>query len=196
MNICTCTLYLQCKMWRHFQAALHSLQWKANTASRVQSSRLVLKVSNGKAPLEGRKWWVGGWAGGIKCSWPEKEVAGWNRPRPLLKRLPAGTSAKKANESGAGVIRVGETCFSLQPDTSSLWASSHFITSQSLPGDRSPQQQRNPHFHALLNTPRLSAALPLPCITVLSSFFFLLSLLFFLSGNRIDKTAACPSPSM
>lgn len=154
--------------------ALIAMESKYSVHSPVQSSRLVLKVSNGKAHLEGRKRWVGG----IKHSWPEKEVAGWNTPRPLLKRLPAGTSAKKANESGAGVIRVGETCFSLQPDTSSLWASSHFITSQSLPGDQSPQQQRNPHFHALLNTPRLSAALPLPCITVLSSFFLLLSLLF------------------
>lgn len=56
----------------------------------------------------------------IRRGWPEKVVAGWNTPQPMLKRLPAGGSVKKANECGADIIRVGETCFSLQPDTSSL----------------------------------------------------------------------------
>lgn len=60
---------------------------------------------------------------------------------------------------------------------------------------RSPQQQRNPHFHALLNTPCLSAALPFPCITVLIIISLLSLMLLFLWGNGIDMTTSFPSLS-
>lgn len=54
-------------MWRHFQGVLHSLQWKANSESKVQVSQLVLKVSNRKIQFEGRKWDVGGNKVSLTC---------------------------------------------------------------------------------------------------------------------------------
>lgn len=174
-KFCSCILYYfalysHCKMWRHFRGALHILQWKANSESKVQVSQLVLKVSNRKILFQGRKRDMGGKRVPLTC----KGGSVVEHAEALVEETASGIILYKGEWIWGGCNPCRQNLFFSQARhifIMNLFPVYHKPISARKPVATATKESTFSHF----KTSCLLAALPLPCITVLRILLLLSS---------------------